>query len=360
MAQAPVVALVSRSAPARLAEQPLTVCTKKTVPLKVFSLEILEILLERRNAQAEWTGGIFGTQFHQIDDFGIKPQIADQPLRSAGGGRKRKCGSLQRRTVEVEAASLITARIAGIEHQVIIGLVRQDSGAAEFIFALAVGDRHAVKLCGRIALTRQADYAANSCRQRGRKQRCQRGLVCGADGVVVGEGRVEPFAFVGVTQTQGQIELVSDMDNIVGEQCPVAAALVIPVDRRTNIVHAVEAHDRSPNRWRCCTESRRLRSRAARRRWRIKPSKATARNDAAGCKSSILATKAQIVAKGQLFIGKEAADEPVELAVKGLSLQTQFLTEGLELAVSIIAGCAIQDIDRAIVGVRPWPLRYLR
>jgi hypothetical protein len=64
-----------------------------------------------------------------------------------------------------------------------------------------------------------------------------------------------------------------------------------------------------------------------------------------------LRAEAQIVANRQLFIGVEAADEPVELAVKGFALQAQFLREGVELAIGVVARRAIQDVDRTIVEV---------
>ena len=61
--------------------------------------------------------------------------------------------------------------------------------------------------------------------------------------------------------------------------------------------------------------------------------------------------EAQIVANGQLFIGVKAANQPVELAVKGFALQAQFLGKGVELTVGIVARGAIEDIDRAIIDV---------
>ena len=88
------------------------------------------------------------------------------------------------------------------------------------------------------------------------------------------------------------------------------------------------------------------------RRIGIEPSQAAARNDPAGCKAAILAAEPQVIAHGQLFIGVKPADQPIELAIKSFTLQAQFLREGVELAVSIGAWCAVKDINRAIIGVR--------
>ena len=64
-----------------------------------------------------------------------------------------------------------------------------------------------------------------------------------------------------------------------------------------------------------------------------------------------MVAEAQVVAHAQLFVGIEAADQPVELAVERLALQAQFLREGVELAIGVVARRAIEDIDRAIVEV---------
>ena len=80
--------------------------------------------------------------------------------------------------------------------------------------------------------------------------------------------------------------------------------------------------------------------------------KPAARNDAAGGETAIIVTEAQIVAHGQLFIGKEAADEPVEEAAEGRSLQPELLGEGVELAEGVVVVGSEQDVDVGIVGVR--------
>src|SRR3546814_2149257 len=67
--------------------------------------------------------------------------------------------------------------------------------------------------------------------------------------------------------------------------------------------------------------------------------------------TAIFLAEAEIVAHAQLFIGVKAADEPVELAVEGFALQAQFLREGVELAIGVGVGRAIEDVDRAIVEV---------
>ena len=65
-----------------------------------------------------------------------------------------------------------------------------------------------------------------------------------------------------------------------------------------------------------------------------------------------MVAEAKVITNRQLLIGEEAANEPVELAIKGFALQAQFLREGVELTIGIIAGCAIQDVDFTIVGIR--------
>src|SRR3546814_12180000 len=67
--------------------------------------------------------------------------------------------------------------------------------------------------------------------------------------------------------------------------------------------------------------------------------------------TAIFLAEAEIVAHAQLFIGVKAADEPVELAVEGFALQAQFLREGVELAMGVGVGRAIEGVDRAIVAV---------
>src|SRR3546814_20525546 len=69
---------------------------------------------------------------------------------------------------------------------------------------------------------------------------------------------------------------------------------------------------------------------ADRVRRRIKEIEPAARDDAAAGKSAIILAEAKIVAHAQLFIGIEAADEPVELAVEGFALQAQLLRERSE------------------------------
>src|SRR3546814_1062248 len=50
-----------------------------------------------------------------------------------------------------------------------------------------------------------------------------------SDGVVVGEARREFLLVVGVTETEGEIELVGDVEDIVREQRPILAVLAIDV-----------------------------------------------------------------------------------------------------------------------------------
>src|SRR3546814_1666751 len=91
-----------------------------------------------------------------------------QSLRAADR-REGQDRRFQRRPVEVEAARLIAARIARIDHQVVDRLVRQDRGAGEFVLAPFVVDRHAIEFGGRIALAAEADERPGE-RARGRSE----------------------------------------------------------------------------------------------------------------------------------------------------------------------------------------------
>ena len=51
-----------------------------------------------------------------------------------------------------------------------------------------------------------------------------------------------------------------------------------------------------------------------------------------------------------LHIAVEAADQPLEAAV-GVRREAQLLREGVELAIGIVARRAVEDVDRAVIGV---------
>src|SRR3546814_19272861 len=61
-----------------------------------------------------------------------------------------------------------------------------------------------------------------------------------ADGVVVGEARREFLLVVGVTETEGEIELVGDVEDIVREQRPILAVLAIEVVDAAKVAEPVE------------------------------------------------------------------------------------------------------------------------
>src|SRR3546814_13227089 len=61
-----------------------------------------------------------------------------------------------------------------------------------------------------------------------------------SDGVVVGEARREFLLVVGVTQPEGEIELVGDMEDIVREQRPILAVLAIDVVDAAKVAEPVE------------------------------------------------------------------------------------------------------------------------
>ena len=66
--------------------------------------------------------------------------------------------------------------------------------------------------------------------------------------IVVGEGCRELLLVVGVAHTQGQIELVGDVEDIVGEKRPVGIVLPVAVVNTTLVADAVELIERSVDR----------------------------------------------------------------------------------------------------------------
>ena len=215
--------------------QPLMFWTRKTVPLNVLSWKFLKSWRNRATLNVNPRPRIFGAEFVGVVDLRIELEVADQRLGAAGRPANGQDRRLERRPVEVEAARFVAARIAGVEQQVVVRLVGQHAGAGELALAALVVDRHAVELGRRIALAGQADEAARPCTgRRGTpgwpdRRTAEQRLVGRAGGVVVAERRVEPLALVGVAKADGEIELRRDVEDVVGEERPVAAVLV---DRR--------------------------------------------------------------------------------------------------------------------------------
>src|SRR3546814_20739884 len=79
-------------------------------------LEIAEVRPEEGQPQGERPGRIFGAQFIAVHQFGVELEVADQRLR-AGLSAERDDRRFQRRTVAVEPARLVAARIACIGEQ---------------------------------------------------------------------------------------------------------------------------------------------------------------------------------------------------------------------------------------------------
>ena len=65
----------------------------------------------------------------------------------------------------------------------------------------------------------------------------------------------------------------------------------------------------------------------------------------------IIVAVGQIVLQPQLFVGVVAADQPVELAAKGLALQAKLLGEGLEPVRRAAVVGAVKDIEIVEVGI---------
>ena len=153
-------------------------------------LEVREFLTERGDADAELAGLILRTDFEGIYGFFLELQV--RRIQRVHIERYR---GRQRRAVEIEAASLVAARVRTVEQQVRSGLVAQDRRAGELIFVTSIGERYAVQFRSRIALTRQRDdTACQTSQTRDPKQGAQKGAVLRANDVVVAERGREPLA----------------------------------------------------------------------------------------------------------------------------------------------------------------------
>jgi hypothetical protein len=135
-----------------------------------------------------------------------------------------------------------------VEQQVVARLVRQNTGTGELALLALVVDRHAVELGGRIALARQVeDGSRDRAQAAGLEERAGRihkiseqRLVRRADAVVVAERRIEFLALVGVTNADGRIDLRRDVEDVVGEERPVAAVLMVGVLGRAEVVEILQ------------------------------------------------------------------------------------------------------------------------
>jgi hypothetical protein len=144
------------------------------------------------------------------------------------------------------------------------------------------------------------------------------------------------------------------VEDVVGEDCPVSAVLVVAVLSASTVVDRVEGGEAVGDVGTERGQGRRADHRrdAAWVGGRIEAGKAAARNDPAGREPAILIAEAQIVGDGQALIGEIAADQPVEMVVERLALKPKLLAEGLELALAAVADRrAVEDVDRAVVDV---------
>ena len=136
----------------------------------------------------------------------------------------------------------------------------------------------------------------------------QRRLLGGAGRVVVAEGGVELLLLVGVAKAEGEGELVGDVEDVVGEQRPVAAVLVIAVERAAAVVDPVRAgrrrrgssapagrRRRDPRRQRAADHGTPGRADAARSGRRVEAGEAGAGDEPAGGEAAILGAEAEIV-----------------------------------------------------------------
>ena len=333
--------------------------------VKGIQLEVAEVRAEHGHVQVELALLPLEPDLIAVDQFGIELESAGQRLRPANGRREREDRALQRRAIEVEPARLVAARIAHVGHKVFGRPVRQVGSAGEPVLAAGILDRNPVKLGGRVALARQPDQRPGQ-RAGGGIGAAQivedQSLNPRAGRVVVTEGRAEVLLVGRPADPEGEVELARKVDDVVREQREVLVVLVVGVDRRTDVGHRIEhAERRQDIRARCDPRSpgdccgTNARRNAQRVGWRVESGQAAARDNPAGGKAAILATELEVVLHRQLFIGEEAADQPVKLAVEGLPVEPDFLRKGLELPVDIGIWRAVENIDRAVVGVRTLP-----
>ncbi len=150
-------------------------CTRKTEPLKVFSWKFENSC---RNAATLIESGrlVFHAKFESIDRFLLELQ---------GGGIEsvdvEERGHCQGRAVKVETARLVASRIAGVDQQVGVGLVRQYRRARQLVLIAGVCQRHAIKLGSGVALARQRKDAARNSRPAQALAAAARAIACFAD-----------------------------------------------------------------------------------------------------------------------------------------------------------------------------------
>ena len=148
-------------------------------------------------------------------------------------------GRVERAAVEVVAARLVTARVAQIGQDIVGRLEAQDDRPRELDFALAaVLDKAAAR-------NARADAGEGLQRRKwaGRNDRAER--------VGVGKVGAQLLLLMGVAGADGEAELIGDIEDIVGEQRPVVAALTPAIIDRL----AVEGQAREPKRRRDIGES---------------------------------------------------------------------------------------------------------
>ena len=157
-----------------------------------------------------------------------------------------------------------------------------------------------------------------------------------------------------VAQAAGDAQRIGQLEDVVREQRPVAAALVVHVAQAADVAHRAQpvdpADDRRPHRrgQRGAPGGAQAAGigRVAQRRGRI-----DRRDHAARRERAILRSELQVVDDLQVLVRVIAAHQPVEPPAEQPAAQPGFLREGMEFAIGVAVVGAIADVDVAIVDV---------
>ena len=219
--QAPVAATLSVSAPPRSSLQLLMFSTTKLRPLKVFSWKFLNSWRNSGDVHVDAVAVEFRAEFEGVVRLRLELQMRRDWLvgRTAPLPPERV---ERRRRVEVEAARLVAARIARVGQQPVGRLVAEHGGARELslrVRLIAIQWTHCRQgTAGRCTHGSwlEARRAAAAARQR-----------LAAATLLSVRSAFELLALVRVAQAERELELVGDREDVVGEERPVVAGLVL-------------------------------------------------------------------------------------------------------------------------------------
>src|SRR6185369_2929942 len=118
---------------------------------------------------------------------------------------------------------------------------------------------------------------------------------------------------VSVTEPDRHIEAIGDVEDVVREQRPVVAFLLVDVAGAADVAHPVEPVDGGVNRRRCCPERSWARRKTASGSRAVEAGKRASGHKAASREPAIVVTKPKRIREGQMLVREIAADQPVEL-----------------------------------------------